>query len=406
MQNKPLNRYLSSNISNLINKGYSGLVLGPRQVGKTTLITSLLKGKNNVISYQLQNPKTRAEIEKNPTLIINEAQAKKVPILFIDEAQKVPDIFDAAQLLIDDRIAQLILTGSSARKLRRGGANLLPGRIKHYFLDPLLWGELGMLIESNVGEIGISNINNDVPYNIEDCFIFGSLPRIVDLPAEERGDFLTSYALIYLDEEIRAEALSRKIGAFSRFLELSARESGTNPNYTKLSNESGVSIQTIKDYYQVLVDTLIVEVVPPFLKNARKRIIASPRYYFFDIGVRNVLAKYPLEKSLINIDKGALFEHFVMLEIIRRVRALGKNYQVYYWRTSHGAEVDCVIDTGTGVIPIEIKSSGRVAVSDLKGLKNFLAEYSDLAKVAYVVTDGERPEKLSDNIIALPWRYL
>jgi predicted AAA+ superfamily ATPase len=180
-------------------------------------------------------------------------------------------------------------------------------------------------------------------------------------------------------------------------------ESGTNPNLSKLSNESGVSQPAIKEFYRILEDTLVVERVEPYLKNGRKRILSSPRYYFFDIGVRNALARLPMDRKVISAQKGTLFEHAVMLEIIRRVKMLRKNYRVCFWRTAGGAEVDCVVDLGTRVIPIEIKSSKTVVASELKGLKNFLHDYKKQASVGYVITMGERKEKIADNIIALPW---
>jgi len=401
------NRFLEKNLLKLLKNGYSGLILGPRQVGKTSLVEYFLNSFKNTHNYFLQNPKTRSDLEKEPEKIIKEVEAmEKEPIIFVDEAQKAPEIFDAIQYLLDKKQAQFILTGSSARKLRRGGANLLPGRIKRYYLDPLLWGELGLIKESHIKKIAMDNINKSDPFSLENFLVFGSLPGIITLPKREQESFLKSYALIYLNEEIRAESLSRKIGAFSRFLELAAQESGTSPNYSKLSNEAGISVQTIKDYYQLLSDTLVVEIIEPFLKNARKRILASPKYYFFDLGVRNALARWPLSKDTANVQKGVLFEHFVMLEIVRRVRALNKNYKINYWRTSGGAEVDCVIDLGSEVIPIEIKSSAKVRLGDLKGLKNFLEEYSPLAKTGYVITTGERKQKLSKNIIALPWNCL
>lgn len=406
-ENKQINRYLENDILKLLKSGYSGLILGPRQVGKTTLVRHILEGFKNTHNYFLQNPKTRADFERDPGKIIREVEAMEAkPIVFVDEAQKVPEIFDAAQYLIDEKKGQIVLTGSSARKLRRSGANLLPGRIKRYYLDPLLWGELGLIKENTIKDIAMANINEKGRILLEDLLVFGSLPGIVTLPKSEQEDFLKSYALIYLDEEIRAESLSRKIGAFSRFLELAAQESGTSPNYTNLSNEAGISVQTIKNYYQLLADTLVIEIVPPFLKNARKRILASPKYYFFDLGVRNVLARWPLSENTVNVQKGILFENFVMLEIIRRVRALNKDYKINYWRTSGGAEVDCVIDLGKEVIPIEIKSGSNIRISDLRGLKNFLEEYSDIAKIGYVITTGERKEKLAENIIAIPWNWL
>lgn len=403
-KNKPLLRYLDAEISRLIAKKYSGLIFGPRQVGKTTLVQNILKNVENKIEYFLQNPSTRQEIEADPSIIIRQAEAfGGKPVVFVDEAQKVPEVFDSAQFLIDKKEASFILTGSSARKLKRSGVNLLPGRIKRFYLDPLLWGELGLLKEGFIAELAMENINKKINFSFEDSLIFGSLPGIVMLPKEDGRDFLKSYAEIYLEEEIRAEALSRKIGAFSRFLELAAAESGTSPNLAKLSNESGVSQPSIKEFYRVLEDTLVMERVDPYLKNSRKRILSSPRYYFFDIGVRNSLARLPLDKNTINAQKGVLFEHAVMLEIIRRIRILNKNYKVCFWRTSGGAEVDCVIDLGNSVIPIEIKASKFAALSELKGLKNFLADYKKVAKRGYVITMGERKEKLAENITALPW---
>lgn len=403
-KNKPLFRYLNKAISGVIKKRYSALILGPRQVGKTTLVNECLKGARNTVKYLLQDPSLRIELERDPSRLIKQIRAlKKNPCVFIDEAQKVPSLFDAVQVLIDNKDARFILTGSSARKLKRHGMNLLPGRIKRYHLSPLLWGELGLIKDCAITELSIDNINRNIPYSFKDTLIYGSLPGIVNLPQEDRPDFLRAYAEIYLEEEIRSEALSRKIGAFSRFLELAAAESGTSPNLCKLSNESGVSQPAVKEFYNILEDTLVIERVEPYLKNARKRILSSSRYYFFDLGVRNVLARFPLASNLVNTQKGILFEHAVMLEIIRRVKALNKNYKICYWRTSAGAEVDCVIDMGSSIIPIEIKSSSFVAQSEIKGLRSFLSDYGKMVKHGYVITMGDKKEILADNITAIPW---
>lgn len=406
-KNKLLSRYLDKTISGEIKKKYSFLILGPRQVGKTTLVNECLKGAKNTVKYLLQDPSLRIELERAPSRLINQIRAlKNNPYVFIDEVQKIPSLFDAVQVLIDNKDAQFILTGSSARKLKRHGVNLLPGRIKRYHLSPLLWGELGLMKECAITELSLDNINHNISYSFKDTLIYGSLPGIVNLPQEDRLDFLRAYTEIYLEEEIRAEALSRKIGAFSRFLELAAVESGTNPNLRKLSNESGVSQPAVKEFYNILEDTLVAERVGPYLKNARKRILLSSRYYFFDLGVRNIMARFPLTPDLVNAQKGILFEHAVMLEIIRRVKVLNKNYKICYWRTSAGAEVDCVIDLGSCVIPIEIKSSSFVAQSELKGLKNFLSDYGKAAKHGFVITMGGKKEILAENITALPWFYL
>ncbi len=406
-KNNVLIRYLERNLLNLVGKNFSALVFGPRQTGKTSLVNKVFSNLKKTVSYPLQNPTVKIELEANPGKIINQIEALDYsPYVFIDEAQKIPSIFDAVQYLIDRKKAKFILTGSSARKLRRKGSNLLPGRVKRFFLDPLLWGELGLIKKNIIKPLKIVNVNKNPEYSFEDSLVYGSLPGLVFLSTKDRIDFLKSYSEIYLEEEVRAEALSRKIGAFSRFLELAATESGGNPNLTKLSNESGVSLPAIREFYQVLVDTLIVQRVGPYLKNARKRIMTSSRYYFFDLGVRNVLSHLTLDHRLIKAQKGLLFEHAVILEIIKRIRILNKNYQIYYWRTSGGAEVDCIIDLGDKLIPIEIKASTIVALSELKGLKVFLEDYKDLAKVGYVITLGKVSERLAKNIIAIPWNCL
>lgn len=400
-------RNLEQRLKQLISKQQSALIFGPRQTGKTTLVKKVLADYPGVINYPLQIPGIRHEMEADASCIIRHIEAYPgKPVVFIDEAQKVPELFDSVQYLIDEKKAHFIITGSSARKLKRKGTNLLPGRVKTFRLDPLLWNELGWIEKQTSGILKIQNINTAHNYSFEQSLVFGSLPGIVNLPDDgERKDILTAYTHIYLEEEIRAEALSRKIGAFGRFLELAAQESGTNPNLTKLSLESGVSVPTIKEFYSILEDTLVVEKIEPYLKNARKRILTSPRYYFFDIGVRNALARVPLTASLINTDKGKLFEHAVILEIIRRIRALNLDYKVCYWRTGGGAEVDCIIDTGAMVIPVEIKAGTRVSLSDVRGLLSFIDSYKKQVKHAYVITNGRLPEKLSDKITAVPWKF-
>lgn len=403
-KNKQLLRYLETEIKKTISNKRSCLILGPRQVGKTTLVKlSLLKFKK-VLEYPLQNPTIRLEIEADPSKIIRQVEAEgKKSLVFVDEAQKVPEIFDSTQYLIDKNKATFIFTGSSARKLRRSGVNLLPGRVRYFHMNPLLWGELGYLKDNIIKKLSINNINQNPSYSFIDSLVYGSLPALPMISKNERENYLRSYSEIYLEEEIRAEAISRKIGAFSRFLELAAVESGTAPNLSKLSQESGVSQPAIKEFYRILEDTLIVERIDPYLKNSRKRILSSSRYYFFDLGVRNTLARLPLTKKLINAQKGILFEHAVVLEIIRRIRALNKNYKLYYWRTSGGAEVDCVLDLGGQIIPIEIKASKTISLSEIKGLKIFLEDYKKIAKHGYVITMGEKKEKLAENITAIPW---
>ncbi len=405
---KQYSRLLRGPIDRLVQKGQSAILLGPRQVGKTTLIEECLKGVPGVLSYLLQDPETRERLERDPGALAREVRAATRPCrAWIDEAQKVPELFDAVQLLIDEGSASFLLTGSSARKLRGRGANLLPGRVKMFRLDPLSWAECGWLNGRGLAPLAMANIGTGMRYSFQQSLVFGTLPGIAAQKEDaERADFLKAYSRLYLEEEIRAEALSRKIGAFSRFLELAACESGSAPNMSKLSMEAGVSVPAIKGFYGVLEDTLVVERVEPYLKNARKRLLSTPRYYFFDIGVRNALARLPLTQDLARAQKGLLFEHAVVLEILRRVRALNRDDRVCYWRTAGGAEVDCVLDTGAEAIPIEIKASAKVGRADISGLAAFLRDYPGAAKTGLLVTQGLRPETLTDKITAVPWNFL
>lgn len=407
--NKQLSRYAEIPIQKAVSEGKSFLLLGPRQVGKTTILTNALQGTHPLLTYLLQDPAVKIEFERDPERLIREVRALSGHVtVYIDEAQKIPALFDSAQVLIDEKKASFFFTGSSARKLRRKGVNLLPGRIRILTLDPLLWGELGHLekgYDPFIPSLALQNINS-MPRSIEEVMIYGSLPGILSSSSEDAVDLLQAYARLYIEEEIRAEAFSRAIGPFSRFLELAAMASGTAPNLTKLSQESGVSSPTIKEYFSILEDTMIVERVDPYVKNARKRILSSSRYYFFDMGARNALARLPLIPDLLKTQKGVLFEHAVILELIRRIRLLKTNHKVYYWRTSGGAEVDCVLESHDELIPIEIKSATQISQRDLTGLRSFITDYGENVKQAFVVTMGKRPEKMDEKITIIPWQYL
>jgi uncharacterized protein len=401
-------RFQSAFISSSIGKGHSILVLGPRQVGKTWIIEHCIKNRDRVMEIPLQHPAIRQEFERDPSILIRRVETKtEPPLIFIDEIQKVPELFDAIQFLIDKKMAVFLLSGSSARKIRRKGTNLLPGRVIALRLDPLSWNEAGFSKDNIVPELSLGKPAPAGDYKFLDSLVFGALPGIASLAEEEdRVEFLRSYSQTYIEEEIRAEALSRKIGAFSRFLELAAIESGTAPVFSNIAMETGVTVPTVKEFFSILVDTLIAERVDPFVKKARKRLFHGVRYYFFDIGVRNALARAPLTKDLFNVQKGLLFEHAVMLEIIRRARSLRKDYKICYWRTSNGQEVDCILDCGDHVVPIEIKSAKRVSLPDVGGLTTFLQDYPDLASKGYVITMADEPEKLTNKITAIPWQYL
>jgi uncharacterized protein len=242
-----IDRLLKKSIADVLSSGKSILLLGPRQTGKTTLINTI----NASRKISLANPQSRLRYEKEPFALTNEIEQlaekndNKTTVVFIDEIQKLPILMDAVQDLIDRKIAQFLLTGSSARQLKkRGSINLLPGRVIPLRLDPLTQTEL---FEFNV--------------SLNDLLIYGALPEIALLNNnKDREMLLNAYTTIYLEEEIRAEAIVRNLGHFARFMELAASESGKIVNFSKLSQEIGVSHSTISSYYQILEDCLIIDV--------------------------------------------------------------------------------------------------------------------------------------------------
>lgn len=373
------------------------LIWGPRQTGKTTLIQHWLKEirGHEIHQYNLQDPATRRKFEADPSLLKKELSVNpEAPkLIYIDEVQKVPELMDLIQLLIDENKEKMkfVLTGSSARKLRKVGGNLLPGRVLQKRLGPFSWEEVDW-----------GKKNADI---LEEALIWGSLPEITQIPKKERGELLSSYVDLYLEQEIRAEALARNLGAFNRFLELAALGSGSAPNLTKISNVSGVSVTTVVEYYSILTDSFVAERLDPYIGNTRKRLLTTPRYYFFDVGIRNACAKLPMDVGILNLDGGRLFEHFVILEVLRRIRAHNLPWKTYFWRTSGGAEVDLVIDQqeAKGVIPIEIKFSKNISRGDIKGLLSFLEAYPNKVKEAFVIAPIDKPFRLEEKITVIPW---
>lgn len=409
-----INRLISNQLEEWLKGTKSLLLWGPRQTGKTTLIEEWLlpklKQKGEVAIYPLQKPDLRQRLEADIGSFQREVEALSTPaFIVVDEVQKVPPLMDGIQYLIDHHKGKyrFVLTGSSARKLRRLGGNLLPGRVIEKRLDPFSWRELFEKRERHFLFDGLPSQKRSGPsYSLNEMLLWGTLPEIPFLKKPERNDVLRSYVSLYLEQEIRAEAVTRNLGAFSRFLELAALESGSAPNLTKLSNLSGVEIKTIKEYFLILEDTFLIETLGPFTSRSRKNIFMTPRYFFFDTGVRNACAKVPLMEEMLQTEKGRLFEHLVILEILRTIRIFSLPWKTFFWRTKNDAEVDLVVETPKEIIPVEIKAQPRVHLSAIKGLKSFLNRYGAEVKKALVVALVERPQKLEDKIWVIPWNYL
>lgn len=387
---RKIKRLIEAPLRHALDRGKSILLLGPRQTGKTTLVREQLKPS---FSYSFAHVGTRQRYEKDPALLEKELEARIAdyetkPLIFIDEVQKIPRVMDIVQHLIDDGRAQFILSGSSARKLKSGhDLNLLPGRVVVFTMTPLLQNEWQQKT------------------SLEDYLLYGSLPAILtEENLADRETDLRSYVSTYLEDEIRAEALVRNVGDFTRFLEIAAGESGKQLNFTRLSQDIGVSDSTIASYFQILEDCLIATRIDPVTKSkTKRRLIKSPRYLFFDLGVRRACANdgVKLPQRVL----GELFEHYVGNELIHQSHLSLDKVKVRYWRDSAGPEVDFILEHQHNYIPIEVKWTDKPSLSDAKHLQKFIAEYSE-AKSAYVVCRTPYRYQINDHITALPWHEI
>jgi len=384
-------RLIKANLQFALQRGKSILLLGPRQTGKTTLIKEQIRPD---ISYSFASMAVRQRYEKNPALLERELEAQiksfsTPPIIFIDEVQKIPRVMDIAQHIIDNKAAQFILTGSSARKLKTGHElNLLPGRIVALSMTPLLYEEFG----------------ENKP-SLEDILLYGTLPGIItETDKTSRETDLFSYVTTYLEEEIRAEALVRNVGSFSRFLEIAAGESGKQLNFTRISQDIGISDTTIANYYQILEDCLITLRIDPISHSqTKRRLVKSPKYLFFDLGIRRTCANEGAK--LPQNTMGDLFEHYIGNELVYQSQLTSPHIKVKYWRDLAGPEVDFVLDIAHQYIPIEVKWTDKPNLSDAKHLKKFMDDYPE-TKQAYVVCQTPHRYNISDKVIALPWQQL
>lgn len=383
-------RLLEKNILQALKRKKSVLLLGPRQTGKTTLIKEQIKPD---IQYTFAHVATRQRYEKNPALLESELEEKIKsfkfpPLIFIDEVQKIPSVMDIAQHLIDDQKAQFILSSSSARKLKTGtNLNLLPGRVVSLHMTPLLYQE-----------------SADFKLSIEQILLYGTLPGIMnDIDVEAKEIDLYAYVSTYLEDEIRAEALVRNIGSFSRFLEIAAGETGKQLSFTRLSQDLGVSDTTISNYYQILEDCMLTLRIDPLSKSyTKRRLVKSPKYLFFDLGVRRACANE--STGLPQKIMADLFEQYVGNELVYQSQLKSPQIKVRYWRDTAGPEVDYVLDIAHRYIPIEVKWSNKADIHDARHLKKFIHEYQ--TDLAYIICQTPHRYQLTENIIVLPWQEI
>jgi predicted AAA+ superfamily ATPase len=367
----------------------SVLLLGPRQTGKTTLVEALQPD----LLLNFLRPEVRQRYERTPQLLGAELEslAERVrgrrPLVVLDEVQRVPELVNVVQDLIDRRLARFVLTGSSARKLRRGPeVNLLPGRLLPLHLDPLSLAER-------------------IPPTLEEALLYGSLPGITRAAGDAaRDEDLRAYTTLYLEEEVRAEALVRNLGRFSRFLQLAALEAGNISHFRGIAQELGVTHSTVAGYYEILEDCLIAERIEALsASRTRKKLTKSPRYLFFDLGVRRAAADEG--RRLPPRVLGALFEQFVGLELLRATREASAQLKLRFWRDPDGPEVDWVVVGDEHWVPVEVKWSATPAERDARHLQTFLREYPK-AHEGFVVCRTPRRFRIAPKITAVPWQEI
>ena len=361
-------------------KGQSAFLWGPRKTGKTTYLKERFP---HSLVYDFLKSDLFLEFSKNPALFREQILAKDVRALrypvILDEVQKVPSILDEVHWLIENRGLRFILCGSSARKLKRGHANLLGGRAWRYEMFPLVTPEIGNVDLLRALTHGL----------IPDHYYQG-------------GDYrksLKAYAQDYLKEEVFAEGLTRNIPAFSRFFEAMGYSHGELTNYSNIARDCGVDSKTVREYYQILVDTLLGVMIEPFKKRQHRQVISkASKFYLFDVGVAGILTNRHLEEER-GEAFGRAFEHFILMEIIAYRSYKEVEFPIRFWRTKSGLEVDFIL--GDAQVALEIKGARRVDPNDLRSLKTFVEEYRP--RQALLVCN-ENSERVTQKIRVIPWK--
>jgi uncharacterized protein len=423
-------RSLEVRLTGPVSRNKVRLLFGARQTGKTWLLRRLLAGEDTR-AFDLQDTVMRRRFEADPGAFSREVRAlpRSVTSVVLDEIQKVPALLDEVQRLYDAAPSrwQFYLTGSSARRLRSGTANLLPGRSHTYHLYPVCGWEVDR--DGPTPELpapvapGRRQATRDrsgqsrdrrtpeeprwfPPQSLTRVLQLGGLPGIRGESIPTAQATLASYVGHYLEEEIRREALVKEMGPFGVFLRLAASESGRQLNVARLSQESGVPASTIKNYYQVLVDTFVGYWMTAYAGRTRKRLLTTPRFYIFDVGVRHAAAETPIHPRLPDELGGTLLEHWVAQELIARAGYAGRPHRVSFWRTAYGVEVDFVWETPREDIPIEVKWTARPRPGDARHLETFLDEFPGRARRGLLVCRCAHPQQLTDRVRALPWHAL
>jgi predicted AAA+ superfamily ATPase len=366
----------------------SFFLFGARGTGKTTLLRQRLNPEStHTINLLLAQEEERYRRNPDSLIALVDGLPAHCTTLIIDEIQKVPRLLDIVHHLIElaNTRQRFVLTGSSARKLRHGGANLLAGRAFTRYLFPLTRRELGS------------------SFDLQETLRWGGLPRLYSLENNEsKRDFLQAYAHTYLKEEIQLEQLVRRVDAFHRFLEVAAQSNGKLINFTNIGRDTGIDGKTVKSFYEILSDTLLGFMLEPYHSSRRKRLGSAPKFYFFDLGVSRALTRQLLLDPHPGTSYyGDLFEQLVVLEAIRQEQYANRDYRFSFMRTLDDAEVDLVVERpGKSLLLVEIKSTTEVRQDSLRILRGFAEAFPEAE--CQVWSLDPRVQKFA-NIRSLPW---
>jgi len=366
---------------------HSFFLFGARGTGKTYWLERLLPEKDT-LTINLLDPLEVDKFSLDPQELSRriEQLPSNYTHVFIDEIQKVPKLLDLVHHLIEKTDLVFALTGSSARKLKRGGANLLAGRAFTYYLFPFSHRELSD------------------KFNLDEALRWGTLPRLLKLESEEEKElYLRTYVSTYVKEEIAEEQVVRKLDPFRKFLQIAAQSSGQIINFSNMARDTGVSTPTIQSYFQILEDTLLGTLLSPFHESVRKRQFENPKFYFFDNGIWRALNR-SISTSLVpqSYAYGIAFEHFLVNEVIKLIHAKNLDFELSYLRTYGDAEIDLIIERpGLPRALIEIKSKEHITDADLGHLQ---ALGNDIENSEHFCLSRDPNAKRIGSVSCLPWK--
>jgi predicted AAA+ superfamily ATPase len=356
-------------------KTKSFFLLGPRGTGKSYFLRSKFP---DALYIDLLKDEDYQRLLSNPSRLVEYIGSKKFEWIIIDEIQKIPALLDEVHRLIENKKQKFILTGSSARKLKRGGANLLAGRAISIHSYPFSAEELGE------------------NFDLKSAMQFGLLPQAVF--DEDRKAYLKSYIQTYLREEILQEGLVRNIGMFARFLESASFSQGQVLNYTKIGSDCSIERKTVTNYFDLLEDLMLAKTLEVFSIRAKRELIKQRKFYFFDAGVFQFMRpKGPLDSE--GEVNGIALETLILQELMARNEYHDRNYRIYYWRTTKKVEVDFILYGEHGLKAIEVKLSAHIRDSDLDGLLQFKIDYP---KAELFLVYGGEIEKIYKDIRFVP----